>query len=53
MEIKDVPIDKIKVIENTRLRIEETELSSLMEDIKQRGLLQPIGLIIPDSKELF
>lgn len=45
MEIKDVPIDKIKVIENTRLRIEETELSSLMEDIKQRGLLQPIGLI--------
>jgi len=43
--LQEVPINKIKVLENSRIRIEETELVSLMKDIKYRGLLQPISLI--------
>lgn len=38
----DVPFDKIDVILNIRTNLED--LSSLMTDIKQRGLLQGVGL---------
>ncbi len=43
--LMEVPIKKIKRLDNSRLRIEEDDLASLMEDIKHRGLLQPIGLV--------
>ena len=40
----DADIKEIVVLENTRIRIEEDELGELMEDIKHRGLLEPIGI---------
>lgn len=43
--ILEIPIELIKSLDNSRVRIENQELSTLMEDIKHRGLLQPIGLI--------
>ena len=44
MKIRDIDIKKIIVKENIRTRIESNDLSQLMEDIKQHGLLHPIGL---------
>lgn len=44
MEFKEIPIDKIKRIENVRLRTEDIDTESLMRDIKQRGLLHPVGV---------
>ncbi len=44
----DVELKKIKVLDNSRIRLDEIELSTLMQDIKQRGLLQPIGLLKPN-----
>lgn len=43
--IIQIPIDLIKHLDNSRLRIEEADVSSLMTDIKNRGLLQPIGVL--------
>jgi ParB/RepB/Spo0J family partition protein len=43
--IVEIPINLIKKLDNSRLRIQETDLVPLMEDIKHRGLLQPIGVI--------
>lgn len=40
----EVPINLIKNLDNSRIRIESTDLISLMEDIRHRGLLQPIGI---------
>ena len=37
-----IPIDKIKVLENIRTDI--GDLTELIQDIKHRGLLQPIGV---------
>ncbi len=45
MKIKEIPIKKIKIKENHRVDIEKTKLDELMQSIKQRGLLQPIGVI--------
>jgi len=46
----EIPIDLIKKLDNSRLRIEEKDLVPLMEDIKHRGLLQPIGVIQEGSE---
>jgi len=40
-----VDISLIEEFGNARLRISNTDLVSLMEDMKHRGLLQPIGLL--------
>jgi len=45
----EIEIRKIKILDNARIRIEEKELSSLMEDIKHRGLLQPVGVLLDDG----
>ncbi len=45
VEIKKVPLNKIKLNKNSRLNIDPEELSGLMSSIKEEGLLQPIGLI--------
>lgn len=44
-ETVEIPIDLIKNLENSRIRSTEQEISPLMEDIKHRGLLQPIGVV--------
>jgi len=44
MIVKDVEIEKIKQLENIRLRIEEEDVHTLMSSIKQDGLLEPIGV---------
>lgn len=41
----EVPINLIKTLDNSRVRIGNQDLISLMEDIKHRGLLQPIGVL--------
>lgn len=40
---KEIPISKIQSIENIRMNIKEKDVSELMQNIKQNGLLQPIG----------
>lgn len=55
--MKEVKFGKIKLkdikhIENSRLR-ENDDVSSLMYDIQQRGLLQPIGIRIDDNALIF
>jgi len=42
--IEELEITKIKLLENIRTRIDESDLSGLMQDIKQHGLLHPIGV---------
>jgi len=44
MNVQDIDINKIKVLENIRTRIETVDLSLLMESIKQHGLFHPIGV---------
>jgi len=41
---KELEISKIKILENIRTRIDETDLTGLMQDIKQHGLLHAIGV---------
>jgi len=54
MNIQDIEINKIKQIENIRLRIKEKDVHTLMASIKQDGLLEPIGVsYIPGKKEEF
>jgi ParB family chromosome partitioning protein len=45
VRVEEVPVNKIQVLENSRIRINQSELESLMIDMKQRGLLQPIGVL--------
>lgn len=45
MLVKDVNITSIKEGENIRQIYKEDDLSSLMQTIKDNGLLQPIGLV--------
>jgi len=40
----DVQISKIKVTENHRVNVDQTNIPELMQSIKQHGLKQPIGL---------
>lgn len=49
-KLEEIDIDKIEILDNSRIRIEEGDLRSLIEDIKQRGLLQPIGVFKVGSK---
>lgn len=42
IQLKDIPIDKIRVLENVRTDL--GNLAFLMESIKQEGLKQPIGV---------
>lgn len=42
--LQEIPIKKIKVVENHRTNINKTDLHELMLSIKQNGLQQPIGV---------
>lgn len=44
MDVKDVPLNKIKLGKNCRLNISDEDLSGLMQAIKSQGLLQPVGV---------
>lgn len=44
MQIKDIELNKIKVIANIRLDEDDREIPQLMESIKQHSLLEPIGV---------
>ena len=44
MKMQEIPISKIKILENHRVNIERTNLDELMQSIKQHGLIQPIGV---------
>jgi ParB/RepB/Spo0J family partition protein len=43
-EFIEVPINKVKSIENVRTEINDSEIAELMQSIKQHGLLEPIGV---------
>lgn len=43
-EFKEIEVDKIKTLQNIRTRVREKDLHELMDNIKQQGLLQPIGV---------
>ena len=51
MNVKDIEIEKIKQLENIRLRIEEEDVHTLMSSIKQDGLLEPIGVAITSGSK--
>lgn len=40
----EIEIEKIKILENIRTRVEESNLTGLMQDIKQHGILHPVGV---------
>lgn len=42
--IKDIPVKDITIIENSRLRTDNSDVSLLMKDIKAHGLFHPIGV---------
>lgn len=44
VEIKEIPLNKIKLARNSRMSVTDNELAGLMESIKEVGLLQPIGV---------
>jgi len=47
MEVKnkmEIEIKKIFVKDNIRTRIDESDVSDLMADIRQKGMLQPVGV---------
>lgn len=50
-EIKEIPIDKIVFIDNPRGKFKDVDIASLMQDIKQRGILQPIGVKVSNEDE--
>jgi ParB family chromosome partitioning protein len=50
IEKKDIPISQIEHLDNSRLRTDSGDLASLMEDIRHRGLLQPIGVFPKGNK---
>lgn len=44
-EVKDIPLEQIQIIDNTRLENSaDEEFTELMMSIKQNGLLQPVGV---------
>ena len=53
MEVfKEIEISKIKSLENIRTKIKDKDIRDLMNNIKQQGLLQPIGVwLTPNKKE--
>ncbi|MFW9927944.1 MAG: ParB/RepB/Spo0J family partition protein [Candidatus Thorarchaeota archaeon] len=44
MKFEEITIDKIKILENIRQRQTDSDSAPLMRDIKQNGLIQPIGV---------
>lgn len=44
MKVQDVLIKDVKVVENSRININETNLNELMQSIKDHGIQQPIGV---------
>jgi ParB/RepB/Spo0J family partition protein len=42
--VETIDISKIKVIKNTRTDLGKTDLSELMTDIRENGLIHPIGI---------
>lgn len=42
--IKDIPINDIEAVDNTRLHDDSQEFENLMTSIKDNGLLQPVGV---------
>lgn len=47
---KEIFVKDIKIIENSRTRTDQSDVSLLMRDIKQHGLLHPIG-VYPDGEK--
>lgn len=47
MNVKEIPIDKIKIYQN--IRSEQKDVSGLMKSIEREGLLHPIGVYRKDS----
>lgn len=45
IEIKNMPLNKIKLAKNSRLNVTDEEIAGLMQSIKEVGLLQPIGVV--------
>jgi ParB-like nuclease domain len=50
MEVMDVPIAKIRVVENVRMDVNDAQIKDLMSSIKQHGLLEPVGVVPADKK---
>lgn len=44
VEIREIPLNKIKLGKNSRMQVSEDEIAGLMQSIKEVGLLQPIGV---------
>lgn len=45
VEVRNIPLNKIKLGRNSRLSVSKEELAGLMQSIKEQGLLQPIGVV--------
>ena len=45
MDVQEISLNKIKLGKNSRLSIDEGDLTGLMQAIKEQGLLQPVGVI--------
>jgi ParB/RepB/Spo0J family partition protein len=52
MIIKEISVKDISIVQNSRTRTDKSDISLLMKDIKQNGLLHPIGVYEKDSKYL-
>lgn len=45
VRVKEIPLNKIKLGRNSRLKISPGDMAGLMQSIREEGLLQPIGLV--------
>lgn len=43
--MREISLNKIKLGSNSRLSVDEGDLTGLMQSIKEQGLLQPVGVI--------
>lgn len=50
-EMKEIPIEKVKPMENIRTNPESVDMPQLMRSINQQGLLQPIGVWLGNDGE--
>jgi ParB family transcriptional regulator, chromosome partitioning protein len=48
--IKNVPLEKIHQLENSRVHYHEGDMADLMSSIRQHGLMQPIGIRLHPKK---
>lgn len=46
MNVKEIEVDKIDVIENSRVKVDKIALNELMQSIKSDGLKQAIGVAV-------